>query len=571
MRSSERRAISRLPVSASPWEVALLESAVTISGVDIEGLLVVVEQSSELVRAAGPLVVGKPIWTVLGLGLFEPVPPASPARPARLLCADGALFSRLQRELANTGIAVVRSPATPAAAAALASLDDALQRAPTAPGLTTDLSLWATTLTTACRVAPWQRLPDSVTFRFSGPLAGRVGIVLGAAEVQQGFVLYPDEASYRAFTASAETMTSIADLPADFGASFLYLDAAEDLSLDEITACRAAGLGLPGGRFPRAAALRQGRAAPLDEAAQGALLAAIEAIVGICLTDGGALASEARERAVRTHLGPITVRTQPPLRATRPHGVVAGTPLVDNDHSISLAHVLDEWGHRHVGLVVKLAKRDAMRLAHRLLEVDGLRISGPALAVEALHGGESLGLVAEFEDLRVDAVRGQTRLRLCISAGGSKRARLDAQDFVYVRDLPVSPTGVPPGTILHDPVFDRPPKDWPRMSETVVAFAADHLAAGTSPADRQARLELVTAVWNGVVLADYERRPAVLDAVRERVTGKKARADLEGLVARKRMLFHGDPRIVGEARYEGTGAPRVFATARLPAGFPSRR
>lgn len=123
MQASEREALARLPVGLEPWEVALVDVPITVAGVDFEGLLVVASQRSGVVRSAGPVVRGQPLWTVLARAFREPASPAVPARPPRLLCADPALAVRLQEELQGLAIradVVARLPAVEAVITALA-------------------------------------------------------------------------------------------------------------------------------------------------------------------------------------------------------------------------------------------------------------------------------------------------------------------------------------------------------------------------------------------------------------------------------------------------------------------
>jgi hypothetical protein len=62
----DRTEVARLPVSATRWEVALVDIPIVIDGVDTEGMLVVAEEASGLIRGAGSVVRGEALWPVLG-------------------------------------------------------------------------------------------------------------------------------------------------------------------------------------------------------------------------------------------------------------------------------------------------------------------------------------------------------------------------------------------------------------------------------------------------------------------------------------------------------------------------
>ncbi|MFK7927802.1 MAG: hypothetical protein AB8H79_06420 [Myxococcota bacterium] len=115
----------------------------TIDGVETEGMLLVVESGDALIRAAGPLVKGQSLWTVLGSAFTDPPPPppGSPSRPKRVLTSDRALVQRLNQALKGVGVKVVFAPTLPGVehvAGSMASHFGPVE----APGITTDMVRW---------------------------------------------------------------------------------------------------------------------------------------------------------------------------------------------------------------------------------------------------------------------------------------------------------------------------------------------------------------------------------------------------------------------------------------------
>jgi hypothetical protein len=87
----------------------------------------------------------------------------------------------------------------------------------------------------------------------------------------------------------------------------------------------------------------------------------------------------------------------------------------------------------------------------------------------------------------------------------------------------------------------------------------------------ESALTTALAVWGAVVLADFGGQPDHLVDLRRAIASAppEVRRGIEELIARKRSLFGGDPRILVLQRIEArpTG-PQVFVHSTLPTGYP---
>lgn len=423
----ERGALKRLPTSLVPWEVRLVDVGVTIEGVETEGMLVVVEQDTGLARAAGPIVRGKPLWSVLGPGLFDPGPGLSPARPRLLLCDDPTLQERLTLELSGTGIAVELVAEVPAADELLAALADRFGPVLSGPGITVLRPQWLAALETLVRVAPWRVLWDSVLFRFHGEptLEGMVALVMGNAQQKIGVAVYPTEEDYQGFLDAA--VGGDPGALAEVEAVTLHLDAISELDPDEGRAFQEAGLVTVTGLCPRVLVLAGGVPSVANELAQRVLLAVVQAICTLTARGPEQLLLQRATCIASTCLGPVQISSEPPEEEQR------FPDLVDEDYAVGVGGLYDlERGRRDAVLVLKLRKRDALRVADRLVGVDGLQIEsdGERCAVLALRGSEQIGLVTYLHPTQAAQLSEAGVAFLCVSAGGPKRRRINPREFV---------------------------------------------------------------------------------------------------------------------------------------------
>ena len=565
MNRADRRALPSLPLTAHPWEVALVAAPLSVEGVTLEGLLAVVERGSGHVRWVGVVERGAGLWTTLRGAFFAPASPQVPARPPRLLVADATLAARLSRELDGAKVRIEVVDRVPAVDEAVAALFEHLA-GPTVPGITTDLEVWKPALAAFTRLAPWRALPDSVVFRLDGPmpqLDGCVAIVLGNAGQQRGIALYPSADEHRRFlaVATAGDLDGLRDLEA----LNLYLDLPEALEPEEARACTASGLVTPEGLCPRVVVLAGGTMRSASPEAQRAMLATLQALTALVANEPGALVTTARRRTVSTIAGRVTIASTPAPPEALP-------PLVDADHAVTIAGMRDtRTGLDRTGLVIKLRKADAVRVARRLGRVDRIEVgTGPLPPVVAWAGSEVLGPLVQLGTPSQGAsLRRVDRALLCIASGGSRRASLRPEDLLLVVEVAV---GGAARAARHDAVFDGPRAGWPKASETLLHFAEPALGPSPSALPRpalQRALGLAETVWNAVVLADYVEQPGYLAEIEQRARANPGAAGpILALVARKRALFGGDPRVFRNTRVEpGRGPSGVYTESALPEGY----
>lgn len=188
--------------STGPWEVELVDvPGMKIEGTELEGILLVAEPATGLVRHIQPIPRGQDPGQGLLLAASAPAPPSAPGRPTTIRCRE-ALAPRLFVAGAALGAGVEARPSLPLADHAATSLLVSMSG-----GLPSDPAPWAPLLQELVREAPWKEVPDSVHFRcFEGPplLKEAVGLVLGQAGTQAGFVLYPTQGDFAAFSAMIE-------------------------------------------------------------------------------------------------------------------------------------------------------------------------------------------------------------------------------------------------------------------------------------------------------------------------------------------------------------------------------
>jgi hypothetical protein len=577
---AERRAIKHLPIATARWQVGVVAMPLQVQGVDLVGMLLVAEEGSRKVRAAGPLSADGPLWPTLRGALHEPPPPCVRARPRALVCADPALADRLRRELAQTELQVQLVDELQDFDEIVGDLLGHLAPAISPglvvgphPSLTVELRRWARTLTALCRVAPWELLDDGFAFRFGGEvpeLTDAVAVVLGLAGQQEGVVLYPTVDAFRRFQASALAHDGRA--LAEGKATCLYLDDADAFHPSERAALRDAGLALPGGRLPHLGRLDHGEFRPVSERDQRVLLAATEALVELCASQLDDLLVAPCTAVAATCLGRVTIRTSSGLQnavpeltlaAEYPHSVIVTTVRMQRE---------ERPGEDVPSVVVKLGKRDAERLAREVVDADALQIEdGPiGLRLRLWADGVDLGVLCEMpaEPALASRLRAAPTIAIAVSAGGAKRHQLRPEDFAWSARLAVRSTAEAPKRARHDPVFDGPTSDWPKASETLMLYAQGvfgPVMSAHEPEEIVRVLNLASAVWSAVVMADYVGDDNLINAVRQ--SGAPSEM-IDAMVREKRQQWPGDPRIIGDVKLTWDGKePRFLASYTIPRGY----
>ncbi len=203
-------------------------------------------------------------------------------------------------------------------------------------------------------------------------------------------------------------------------------------------ACEREGLVTTDGLCPRVVLLQGGTLVPMPDEAQLVLLAVVQGINVLTARGAETLENAPAECVATTCLGTIEVHSSPaapPWPTQAPH-------LIDADFGAGLGQALDVTTNEEVvSLVLKLRKRDAMRVARQVEHVDRLRIEmdGGDPIVYALEGEVELGVLVHLdgEALDVKALLGANRMLLCVSAGGPRRPRIQPKDFVLQRAVEV--------------------------------------------------------------------------------------------------------------------------------------
>lgn len=570
--SLERRALASLPPSILRWEVGLLQAPLRVKDAPLEGVLLVLEEGTGLVRAVAPLGDGDPLWPVLARALHDPAPPTIPYRPRSIRCDDPSLCERLRDEIDGAHIVVEQVADLPGVRGALGSLAEHLTPG-RVHGIDAEIPRWAATLSALCEVAPWHRLPDNHVFHFDcdiPELSTAVAAVIGLAGEQEGVILYRSRAMFDRFSALAEEGAE-GDALAEVEASCLYLNDATEFDPAEQAGARADGLVLAGGRIPYVIGVDGALLRPLAPREQQVLLAAVEAIAALCARHPG-YDERPCTAHVDTGLGMLVVYSEPPAYVDEP--IAHAFP-----HSIFLTDVLQSHEERPEervpAVVVKLGKRDAEALADQIASADSLNVEPLGLGgfgtggvrIRLWAGDQHLGALCDIPDDGPHAreLLAAPSIMVVVSAGGAKRTRLRQADVLATLRLANRPPEDPRSR--HDPLFDRAPTDWPKVSDTLMRYAEGVFGSlAGAHADHVLKvLQVASTVWNAVVLADFVGNVGYLDDLRASGTPE---ALLDNLVRYKRQHYPGDPRVFGEVRVEWRGPePRFLASSTLPVGY----
>jgi hypothetical protein len=570
------RAVARLPLALDPWEVELLDVDVRVQGTDVEGLLLVVEATTGLVRHVSPVERGASLREPLLAAMQKPGKPTSKARPRLLLCRDEVQRARILDGLDGIEVDVRCVPTLPALDAVATSLRAKLGTPFRWPGVTEQVPRWREALRSLARAAPWEELSDGVTFRFEGGppgLADAVVVVIGLLGEQRGIVLFPSEASYTRFLGVGAAPS--ADDVAALDTLCVHLEPADEVDPRDLRACEEAGFVLDEGLVPQVFAMRDGELVAVDAAGQAVLLAAVEAVTALCGNAAGALEAMADERRVRTTHGTVTVRSTPPDDGERE----VETGLVDAyEHGILFTRLSGRDREDPApAVVLKLAKRDAERLAAVLADVDRMTVEthGGRTAFRVAVGERELGLLVAIDHVDDVAPRFLAELAggrgwVAVSGGGTTRPTIDPRKFTLARPVRVEVIAAEPAPRrAHDPVFDAPLETWPKASATLLDFVEPLMPNPRSSGSVEMIAQMGSMVWNAVVLADFGGDASMLDDLQRaaRDIGLLGRP-MQELIARKREVYGGDPRLFELAGVKvKKGEAIVTVNTRLPAGF----
>jgi hypothetical protein len=419
--------IETLPRSGE-WEVGLVAMPeLEVEGETLEGVLLVVDDSG-LVRVARPTLAGLDLTEPLVEASCAPTEPLTPARPKTLRCRE-ALRERLEPAATLLGARLELSDRLPTLDEASASL-----RAAMTGTLPRDPRPWAPLLEDFVRAAPWSVLPDSVHFRFPRgmPLLERgIAVVLGQAGEQIGLAFYPTDEDYDAFGEMA-TMGLFAE-PPEFTCWCVHLDPLEEFSEDTQELLQS-GLLAPSGLGLRLFVLEGMRSRALTPDEEVACRAVLEAVLATWKSQGVELATEPTSGAVTTSAGSLLVFTEP-----GPSLLDCESLILEVEHRAGLLFGEVEGAERPI-LLLKMAKRDALRLSGLLEDMDAISVhpsSGGGVEVLAWAGPDQLGVLTRFDAPPFAWLpwehtgEGAT----VVAAGGAKRPSFRAKDIVSVHPV----------------------------------------------------------------------------------------------------------------------------------------
>lgn len=223
---------------------------------------------------------------------------------------------------------------------------------------------------------------------------------------------------------------------------------------------------------------------------------------------------------------------------------------------------MQEGAETKPALVLKMAKRDAKKLAAEVARVSALSIEeeSAGIAVLAWEGPSCLGVLTRGPFSRADF--GQWEKEgglLMISAGGTKRLSLRDEDVLFQAEVKLleagnAPEGLYAADALDGASWEGPPESWPKASTVLLAFA-EPLGIWEMNADEVEQAVTIAAlVWSVVVIADEVGNDSPLRELRSQFAGTGDENPLEFLIDRKRRHFPQDRRILAIREFTHGGA-----------------
>ncbi len=418
--------LRNLPQSG-PWEVELVDMpGMEIQGAVLAGILLVAESDTGLVRHVQPLLQGQDPSEALILAASAPAPPNTAGRPAALLCR-GPLAPGLRAAAAAFGAKLSVKRSLPQADVAATGLLISM-----AGGLPTDPAPWEPLIQALISMTPWKFLPDSVQFRFlGGPAALRdgVGLVIGLAGAQRGFVFYPTQGDYQAFCAMVEAGGPVRGMR--FTCWCVHLDPLEEFPERICGLLDSAGLSRDGLGL-RLFAMDGFESRSLSREEEASFRAALAGTLASWREHGGGLKSGPQVARTQTELGELTVFTVPGNMVSFEDDSL----LLPVEHQIALMHGLLN-GAVQPFLVLKMAKKHAVRLSEMAEGLDGISLEegrNGLIEVIAWAGEDQLGVLTEVasDPAAWARWRAEGQGSVVFSAGGAKRKAIREQDFVGV-------------------------------------------------------------------------------------------------------------------------------------------
>jgi hypothetical protein len=450
-----RRPTSR--PSPETWEVAVVPSPAQADDGPVLGVGLAVDVTSGQVRWASPV------------GALSDVVPGLLAASKRYgapeaLCYDDPELEEPLVHLAATLSIDARRLPCPTLERAERALLTAMAGGMPAAGVSLRVDAWRRILDQMLGLAPWQQLGERVWFRFTGMgLDGAVAVLIGELDEAWGLTLYPSEAALVQFINAATEEDHQGVLHAS--TLSVQLERSSEVPVSDVSICRSLELLLAGGRLPRLLALGEGAVRAPTRSEQKLLLAAVEGVTTLCTRDLDALAQGQQRRIQMIVTGGqrLEVTASPAeLTALEPpaddlpsiieadHTVVFGSMILDglaDGLAAGAPEGTDGKGTPHPSVVVKLRKRDAIKLAAACDWIESLALHrrGAGLQLVACDEHGARGTLVKLWGGGLDELSTHLasagKLYLAISSGGPTRPEIRSAEFVYAKVLPVARTG----------------------------------------------------------------------------------------------------------------------------------
>jgi hypothetical protein len=363
------------------------------------------------------------------------------------LCYDDRELEESLSHIAETLDIPARRTPCPTLERAERALLTAMAGGMPAAGVSLRVDAWRRILGQMLELAPWQRLGERVWFRFTGMgLDGAVAVLIGELDEAWGLTLYPSEAALVQFINAATE----ADTQGVLHASTLsvQLERAAEVPASDLSICRSLELLLAGDRLPRLLALGEGAVRAPTRSEQRLLLAAVEGVTTLCTRDLEALVAGQQRRIQMIVTGGQRIE----VSASAAELEALDSPadelpsIIEADHTVVFGSMaVDGKGTPHPSVVVKLRKRDAVKLASACSWIASLALHrrGAGLQLVACdeHGARAtlVKLWGGGLDELSTHLASAGKLYLAISSGGPTRPEIRSAEFVYAKVLPVAP------------------------------------------------------------------------------------------------------------------------------------
>lgn len=547
-----------------PWQVAVLLPPEEFRDGEVAAIVLVLDVRANRIRTAGPLEDLSELSDFVVEAAVTPPADVKPARPRSLVClpAHAALLADASRQL---GCTVTPSKHMKEADAALQHLTEYL--APAQFGMPQTDAPWPQLMATAFADPPWAQLDDAhlVTLRSEhNELDGRVVAVMGQAGMQLGFAIYPNLQAYERFV--EETAHRDPNRLTNLEALLVHYDPTEELEKATVSGLLRAGL-VHHDKAQQLYRFADGELQPMSPVEEQTTAAVVDAVLKVWNGHRASLLQPGIPATVQTFDGrevAVSIAFDEDLFAhpTMEDGLVFEDPpiLTRHNHLMFVAR----FSNQPPLLVFKYNKQHALQIADEVVGIDRLELlPGPmgSVALVGWEGDRRIGLLTVHSQSpdHTEFLLQQDEIQFAISAGGAVRRSFSPRDVVYQNTVTVSVSPIDsldtsafePGFSELDPDgalrgkdWSGPLASWPAASAALMAFGGPLQLLGAPLAVATRSYEVLSLIWNAVVLADHDNAPEVLSSI-TMLAKDEMPADLTDLlIERKRRLFAEDCRLI---------------------------